>query len=212
MQQLAQAAGAAWRRWRRTGAGWGRKVSAPGSTRAERPNGNRWTGFGSTAEGKLVGIADQAGLHLRHPARARKHQRSTAIDADGADHRMHPQQLPRHPAERDSPRPVPLERSGRTGSYRGPCLRPEARTRVNKRSEPGKAGKTRCGTICLGSLAERCSGKCLCDTRDVCDTSVLRGLRMIIGPCDSRDICDSSGLLGGKCRSCRKCRKPIPEK
>jgi hypothetical protein len=51
--------------------------------------------------------------------------------------------------------------------------------------------------------------RCLCDTRDVCDSSVLRGLRMIIGPCDS---CDSSGLFGGTCRSCRKCRKPIPEK
>src|SRR5215207_9588997 len=36
--------------------------------------------------------------------------------------------------------------------YRGPCLRLEARTKVNKRSEPGKAGKPHCGAICLGSL------------------------------------------------------------
>ena len=69
-------------------------------------------------------------------------------------------QLPRHPAKRDSPRPVPLNRKQPHGPVSRLCLRPKARIKLNKGSEPGKVGKTRCGTICLGSLAERCSSRC----------------------------------------------------
>src|SRR5215207_2663219 len=106
MQQPAQAAGAAMATLAADRCRVGRKVSAPGSTRAERPNGNRWTGFGSTAEGKLVGIANQAGFHLRHPARAGVYERAATIRAHNPDCGMNAEQLWGRPTERGGPFPM----------------------------------------------------------------------------------------------------------
>ena len=78
-----------------------------------------------------------------------------------------PPTTPPQSGQARQPRPEPLNRKQPHGIVSRLCLRPEARIKVSKRSEPGKAGKPRSGAICLGSLAERCSGRCLCDTRDV---------------------------------------------
>jgi hypothetical protein len=116
-------------------------------------------------------------------------------------------QLPRSPAKCDSPRPVPLNRKQPHGLVSRPMLEAGAGTKVIKRSELFKAG--RAAAPSASAASPTLFRQMLCDSRDVCDSLGLRSLRFPVRPCDSCDTCDGSGLVAGKRRSCRKCRKPI---